>query len=287
MRHPLLLLVYSHFLLASSSVIQYSYTTLNTIQHPKPIMIQGFEFIDETRYLATIGHYGSSRLTRVDLRTGKSEEVGLGESVLGTGVTSVDGYVLVSTYKESKLLIFKASSLDLLAEIRTPVKTTPGLANDGSSLYITDGSDAVVVADLRALLAKHVFTVTRVLKVRQGLNRWITSLSEIEVIEGELWANLHYSATLVKVNTMTGSVTGWLDLSSLVGSSNLSDDILHGISAAAPISGRTTSYIDYLQSGASDSTRCDTRVYVTGRRWTGIYEILVTPGNRIHHIPLN
>jgi glutamine cyclotransferase len=86
--------------------------------------------------------------------------------VLGTGVTVYDATVIVSTYKDARLLLFKLSDLTFLREVKLPMKTTLGLANDGAHLFVTDGSDTITVVDLGAVLTAASVVPTRVLRVR-------------------------------------------------------------------------------------------------------------------------
>jgi glutamine cyclotransferase len=96
--------------------------------------------------------------------------------------------VIVATWKESKLLIYQKEGLFLLKTVDIPVNPVVGLATDGLLLYVADGTDAIHVLD-----PNHGFVVVKVLKVRQGKSRKITSISEIHITGNDIWANIWFS----------------------------------------------------------------------------------------------
>lgn len=83
-------------------------------------------------------------------------------------------------------------------------------------------------------------------------------LNELEYIKGEIWANVWMEEKILIINPDTGSVTGIIDLTGIRKHNNgfrQSDDVLNGI--------------------AFDP---DTeKIYVTGKKWSTIYEITLVP----------
>jgi glutamine cyclotransferase len=58
----------------------------------------------------------------------------------------------------------------------------------------------------------------------------VKNLNELEIINGELWANVWQTDSIARINLQTGVVTGWIDCSSLLTPEERSGiDVLNGI----------------------------------------------------------
>ena len=84
----------------------------------------------------------------------------------------------------------------------------------------------------------------------------IDQLNELEFVRGEVWANVWHTNRIARIDPKTGRVTGWIDLSGLMGMYRLdAEAVLNGI-AYDPASGR---------------------LFVTGKLWPRLFEIQVVP----------
>ncbi len=84
--------------------------------------------------------------------------------------------------------------------------------------------------------------------------RPVTSLNELEWVDGEIYANVWGTSRLARINPDSGKVVGWIDLSgleSLSGADPNSDSVLNGIAYDAK----------------------SHRLFVTGKRWPKLFEI--------------
>jgi glutamine cyclotransferase len=83
----------------------------------------------------------------------------------------------------------------------------------------------------------------------------VNMLNELEFIKGKVFANVWATDNIAIIDPQDGSVTGWLDLSGLLDSSqyNNSTEVLNGITYDAE----------------SD------RMFVTGKRWPLLFEIIL------------
>ena len=83
----------------------------------------------------------------------------------------------------------------------------------------------------------------------------ITYLNELEMVHGEIYANVWHSDKIARISPRTGAVLGWIDLTGLLPANLRSspEAVLNGIAYDA----------------AHD------RLFVTGKDWPRLYEIRV------------
>jgi glutamine cyclotransferase len=82
-------------------------------------------------------------------------------------------------------------------------------------------------------------------------------LNELEIVEGEIYANVWQTDRIARVSPATGEVLGWIDLGGLLTAPDRqgSEDVLNGI--------------------AYDAQK--KRLFVTGKLWPKVFEIEVVP----------
>ena len=98
-----------------------------------------------------------------------------------------------------------------------------GLCHDGTSLIMSNGSDALTVREPRT------FAVTRTLQVTEG-GRPVPQLNELECVGREVYANVWTTDTIVRIDLETGRVTARIDASGLLAPiDRLGTDVLNGI----------------------------------------------------------
>jgi glutamine cyclotransferase len=124
-----------------------------------------------------------------------------------------------------------------------------GLASDGHHLIMSDGS-----ATLRFWDPQN-FTEVKRLEVRdQG--HPVPNLNELEVVEGEIFANIWTTDRGARISPADGHVLGWIDLSGLLTRAERTHtDVLNGIA--------------YDSEGH--------RLFVTGKWWPRLFEIEIVP----------
>ena len=120
-----------------------------------------------------------------------------------------------------------------------------GLTNDGTNIYMSDGSAQIRVWDPATLKEKSR------LNVHDGA-RAIEELNELEWVRGEIYANVWHTDRIARISPKDGTVVGWIDLT--------------GILPAADRAGA-----DVLNGIAYDSL--GDRLFVTGKLWPKLFEI--------------
>ena len=123
-----------------------------------------------------------------------------------------------------------------------------GLATDGNSLILSDGSNRIRFLD------PSDFRVTRTITVLDGQTP-VKELNELEFVQGEIYANVWHDNRIATIDPQSGHVTGWIDLSGLMPPGELRDEeaVLNGIA--------------YDQA--------NNKLYVTGKLWPRLFEIRV------------
>jgi glutamine cyclotransferase len=205
------------------------------IAHDSKCFTQGLEIHNGILY-ESCGLYGKSSVRRVDKKTG---EVLLSQSIsreiFAEGITVHNNTLYMLTWKSKKLLIYDANTLALLdtKHLLTHTGEGWGLANDGQSLIVSDGSDVLTFFRIpHANDGQLMLTKTKELKVLDPINlRHISMVNELEYVQGKLYCNLWYKDIILQLDPDSGSITERYDLSKLYPKSRRSSqaDCLNGI----------------------------------------------------------
>jgi len=212
--------------------------------HDPLAFTQGLEYYGGYLYEST-GIAGQSTLRKVALKTGEVvQKVSLPRQYFGEGLTIFRGKIYQLTWMSKKGFVYDLHSFQKVGEF--PYVTEGwGLTHDDASLIMSDGTSTLRFLELTR------FTERRSLKVTDGGSP-IANLNELEVIKGEIWANVWHTDYIARISPRDGRVVGWINLKGLSGPSALHPDaVLNGI--------------------AYDST--SDRVFVTGKLWPKLFEI--------------
>ncbi len=116
--------------------------------------------------------------------------------------------------------------------------------------YLSDGTSEIRVLD------PETFQEKRRLKVRDG-SIPVDQLNELEIVEGQIFANVWHSNRIARISPQTGDVVGWIDLTGLL----------------SPVYRRDPEAV--LNGIAYDPIR--KRLFVTGKLWPSVFEIRLVP----------
>lgn len=218
-----------------------------TYPHDVGAFTQGL-FIHDGQLYESTGQVGESVLRRVDLESGAVlQEVDLPGRVFGEGSTQIGDEIFVLSWRAQTGFIYDPESFDLIDQFSYPGEGW-GLTTDGTHLIMSDGSARLRILDPTEMSLQRELVVT--------LNgRPVARLNELEWIDGEIWANVWMTSTIVRINPESGAVTGMLNLRAFTPDSvaGSNDAVLNGI--------------------AYD--RDSGRIFVTGKMWPVLYEIVL------------
>ena len=197
--------------------------------HDPAAYTQGLVFADGVLYEST-GRYGHSQIRRVDLATGRVLEArSLAANRFGEGLALLNGRLYQLTWESGVAYVFDAATLALQDSVSYPGQGW-GLATDGTSLIVSDGSDSL------RFVTPETFQLQKVVHVRYDGSP-LYRLNELEYVGGEVLANVYETNRIVRINTTTGDVTEVFDLTQLFPDRPATAEVLNGI-ALAPDSGQ-------------------------------------------------
>jgi glutamine cyclotransferase len=232
------------FLLASPLAGQWTYQVVNTYPHDREAFTQGLEYRNGFLYEGT-GLHGRSTLRKVKLETGiVLQKLSLPPQFFGEGISVVGDRIVQLTWQSETGFVWGLQDFKLQRQF-TYRGEGWGLTTDGRHLYFSDGTDEIRVLDSQTLAE------TRRIRVREN-GRPLKDLNELEWVEGEILANVWQTDRIVKINPLTGRVTGSIDLTGILPApERAGTDVLNGIA--------------YDAAGK--------RLFVTGKLWPKLFHI--------------
>src|SRR5918995_4118173 len=228
----------------------FGYRVVAEYPHDRRAFTQGLVYVDGVLYEGT-GLFGESTLRRVDLETGEVlQAVGLSKEYFGEGIAVLGDRIYQLTWKSGICVVFDRATFELL-EVFTYQTEGWGLTTDGEQLIMSDGTNRLFIRD------PETFAELDTIDVYDGV-RAIWNLNELEIVDGEIWANVWQTDRIARIDPETGQVTGWIDLTGLLSESD-----------------RRTHRVDVLNGIAHDPET--DRLFVTGKLWPKLFEIEVVP----------
>jgi glutamine cyclotransferase len=238
-------------------VIVSTYEIVKTYPHDPKAFTQGLVYRDGFIYEGTGGDEDNddpffSSLRKVELETGKVvQKHDIPREYFGEGITILNDQVYQLTWKEMTGFVYDLKDFRLLREVRYAGQGW-GLTNDGTHLIMSDGTHVL------RFINPEDFKTVRTLVVNDERGKPIPQLNELELIKGEIWANVWQTGWIVRIDPATGRLIGRIDLGDLVEDEqrkNRKADVLNGIA----------------YDEAAD------RIFVTGKLWNRLLEIKVKP----------
>jgi len=232
---------------ANGPVPKYGYQIVNIWPHDSNAFTQGLILMDG-KLLESTGQEGFSSLRRVDLESGRVlKKVDVPVPYFAEGITALNGKIYQLTWQHNIGFIYDAQTFERQGQF-TYEGEGWGLATDGQSLILSDGTSRLRFIDPNG------FRVTRTITVTDG-SQPVRELNELEYVNGEIYANVWHDNRIAMIDPQSGHVKSWIDLTGLMPAGELHDGeaVLNGIA--------------YDQ--ASD------KLIVTGKLWPRVFEIKV------------
>ncbi len=171
------------------------------------------------------GRYGESQVRRVDLESGVVlAAVQLPADRFGEGLALFKGRLYQLTWKSGIAYVYDPGNLALLDSIRYAGEGW-GLTADNANLIMSDGSDSLRFVDPRT------FQTERVVHVRLD-GAPLVELNELELVDGEIFANVYQTNWVVRIDPATGVVHEAIDFGDLYPTRPSSADVMNGIALA-------------------------------------------------------
>ncbi len=238
-------------LVSDITPVTYRYRVVKSYPHDRKAYTQGLVYDNGFFYEGT-GQQGESNLRKVDPETGKVlSQVNLDGSLFGEGVALFGDRIYQLTWTSKVGFVYEKETLRQVNRIYYQTQGW-GLTTMGDSLVMSDGTNVIwfLDADFNVLSSVDVWD-------NKGI---VENLNELEMIDGELWANIWQTDHIARIDPRTGKVLGYVELGNLLPREERTQetDVLNGI--AWDPAGR--------------------RLFVTGKYWPRLYEITVSPATR-------
>lgn len=238
---------------------EYTFKVVHVFPHDQNAYTQGLVYHDGFLYEGT-GLNGRSSLRKVNLETGEVlQKVDLDQQYFGEGIAIFKDKILQLTWQAEKGFIYNLSDFRLLGQFSYSGEGWGLASDDDRQLYMSDGTAQIRVLDGNTLQEKRRFTV------RDGSTP-VKQLNELEVVRGEIFANVWHSDWIARISPRTGKVVGWIDLT----------DIL------SPVYRRSDE--DAVLNGIAYDSKGD-RLFVTGKLWPSIFQIELVPRQATKQTP--
>ncbi len=206
-------------------------------------------FLDGVLYESS-GLYGESSLRMVELETGEvRRKTLLPDEVFGEGLTVWEETLVQLTWREGIGYVYHRDDFSPLTQFHYETEGW-GLTQNGENLIMSDGSATLFFLD------PETYAILSTVEVMDE-DAPVTMLNELEYIQGEIFANIWQTDTIVRIDPETGAVRGWIDLGGLL-----------------PEDERTPA--TNVLNGIAYDPETD-RLFVTGKLWPKLYEIRLVP----------
>ncbi|MBI1290347.1 glutaminyl-peptide cyclotransferase [bacterium] len=233
------------------SVSLYTFRALSIRPHDPEAFTQGL-LLDGGKLYESTGLEGRSSLRRVDPLTGVVEKkIDLPADIFAEGLALVGDKLIQLTWKNGKAFVYNKETFEKIGEFAYEGEGW-GLAYDGKSLLMTDGSNKVTFRN------PETFAIERVIEVKAG-DTPVTALNELEYVDGVLYANIWQRDLVAGIDPNSGEVISLIALNGLLSPEDKAKaDVLNGI-AFDP---ETRSFL------------------VTGKLWPKLFELEFVLGKR-------
>ncbi|HUP22125.1 MAG TPA: glutaminyl-peptide cyclotransferase [Thermoanaerobaculia bacterium] len=194
------------------------------------------------------GRYGQSGVRRYRLDGEVLTDVEIPDEYFGEGLAMVGERLYQLTWQEGVVFVYEAESLEQLERLAFRGEGW-GLAFDGESLIVSDGTHVLTFLDPATLTSRRRLVVRQQGAVRDALN-------ELEYVDGAIWANVYQIDEIVRIDPESGAVTAVVDASGLLDGAEVPRaEVLNGI-AWRPDNGT---------------------FLLTGKYWPKMFEVVLEP----------
>lgn len=221
---------------------------VRTFPHDSQAFTQGLVFHQGYLYEGT-GIKGRSQMRKLSLEDGSViQSAQLGSNFFGEGITILGDRLYQLTWQEKTCFVYDVNTLEPIKEISYDYEGW-GITDNEELLIVSDGTPTI------RFVAPHNFGLVRQIEVTLH-DRKIEHLNELEMINGEIWANIWKRDRIARINPENGQVIGLVDAGNLYPQElRAKEDALNGI--------------------AHDPE--DGRIFLTGKNWPNLFEVRVAP----------
>lgn len=233
-------------ILSDIKPVVYTYKVVHVYPHDENAYTQGLIYEDGVFYESD-GQYRESSLRKVKATSGEVLDiVQVDDKIFAEGIAIHNNKIYQLSWREQVCMVYDKSTLALEKQMNYSIAEGWGLATNGKQFLMSDGSNAIYVVE------PENFAILSKVEVMDN-NGPKRELNELEYIEGDLYANVYQTDTILIIEPQTGKVKGKIDLTGILPKEDYTNktDVLNGIA--------------YNKASGN--------LYVTGKRWPKLFEI--------------
>jgi glutaminyl-peptide cyclotransferase len=225
------------------------YDIVKSYPHDPEAFTQGLIYRDGFLFEST-GLNGRSSLRKVQIETGQVvQRQRVDARYFAEGLTDWGSQLVQLTYQTNLAFIYDLATFTVRDTFTYPGEGW-GLTHDERRLIMSDGTTSLRFLDPVTHRETGRVTVT-------ADGRGVEHLNELELVKGQVYANIWLTNRIAMIDLPSGRVTGWIDLEGLLPAGSAGHDVLNGI--------------------AYDAVR--DRLFVTGKLWPRLFEIRLRQGS--------
>ena len=223
----------------------FRYKVVNVYPHDRAAYTQGLVYDEGFLYEGT-GLYGESDLRKVELKTGSViKQQKIENQLFGEGVALMGDRIFQLTWTSKVGFVYEKSTFKLINKFNYQTEGW-GLSVYNDKLVMSDGTNMLYFID------PDLLTVVSSIEVYDNIKQ-VNQLNELEVINGEIWANIYQSDMIARIDPATGKVLSYINLAGILPEADrdANTEVLNGIA---------------WDKGQN-------RIFITGKHWSKLFEI--------------
>jgi len=201
-----------------------NYSVHSSMPHSVNSFTEGFVIHKGELYEGT-GEFGKSWIGILNIKTGEPDKkIILSDKFFGEGITILNNKIYQLTWREHTGFVYALGTYKQLQQF-TYKGEGWGLTHDTKNLIMSNGTNQLQFLDTVN------FSVVKTLTINYN-NVPLNNLNELEYVDGFIYANIWQTEMIVKIDAASGSVAGFLDLTTLTRQAkmlNSNIDLLNGI----------------------------------------------------------
>jgi len=202
--------------IASPTSLQYEIIKL--YPHDTSAYTQGLEW-DGNNLIEGTGNYGKSILHIMDTNMKTiSRKVKLDKTYFGEGTTLFNGKIYQLTWKEKKVFVYDAKTLNKINELYWPYEGW-GLTHNDSSLIVSTGESNIYIVN------PETFAIQKTIGVFNNYG-YVSNINELEYVNGNIVANIYGQNDIIFIDINTGQVKHTINFANLLAQAKVKYDPL-------------------------------------------------------------
>jgi len=232
---------------------QLQYEVVKVYTHDTSSYTQGLEWYGETLFEGT-GNYGKSQLHKMDANLQSiSKKISLPKELFGEGITVFKDKIYQLTWKEHKVLVYNANTLQKEKELYWQYEGW-GLAHNDTALIVSTGGSDIYIVD------PNNFAIKKTIGVYNNYG-YVSDINELEYVDGKIFANIYGQNEVVVIDPLTGQIINNINFSNLLAQAGVKYD-------------PTTIDVGYVLNGIAYQAKSKT-FFITGKCWPVMVEVSV------------